>query len=96
MVKVYLILKQIVVMMTLRLTLLVLLIRMNSISFHSLTKNEDVKYPFLISNTDRVDRRGTHWWSILDIHRKKEIFLFDSYGVFRLQNFLIRDDQKNN
>ena len=25
------------------------------------------KYPFLIANTDRSDKQGTHWWSILDI-----------------------------
>ena len=29
------------------------------------------KYPFLIANTDRSDKQGTHWWSILDIYGKK-------------------------
>ena len=42
------------------------------ISFHSLIKNRDVKYLFLISNTDRADRTGTHWWNIPYVHRKKE------------------------
>ena len=32
------------------------------------------KYPFLIANTDRSDKQGTHWWSILDIDRKKRFF----------------------
>ena len=27
-----------------------------------------VKYPFIIMNTDRSDRAGTHWWSFLDLH----------------------------
>ena len=34
-----------------------------------------MKYPFLIVNTDRSDKEGTHWWSILDIDKKK-IFCF--------------------
>ena len=34
-----------------------------------------MKYPFLIANTDRSDKEGTHWWSILDIDKKK-IFCF--------------------
>ena len=34
-----------------------------------------MKYPFLIANTDWSDKHGTHWWSILDIDRKK-IFCF--------------------
>ena len=29
------------------------------------------RYPFLIANTDRSDKEGTHWWSILDINGKK-------------------------
>ena len=29
------------------------------------------KYPFLIASTDRSDKQGTHWWSILDIDGKK-------------------------
>ena len=34
------------------------------------------KYPFLIVNTDRSDKKGTHWWSILDIDGKKIVFAF--------------------
>ena len=26
-----------------------------------------LKYPFLIANTDRSDKGGPHWWSILNI-----------------------------
>ena len=32
------------------------------------------KYPFIISNTDRSDKNGTHWWSILNISSKSELF----------------------
>ena len=34
-------------------------------------KEKDPKYPFMISNTDRSDKDGTHWWNILDLHPKK-------------------------
>ena len=35
-------------------------------------------HPFLIANTDRSDKKGTHWWSILDIDGKKDFLLFNS------------------
>ena len=40
---------------------------------------EGKRYPFLIVNTDRSDKQGTHWWSILDIDRKRDILLFDFF-----------------
>ena len=38
------------------------------------------RYPFIIMNTNCSDKKGTHWWSFLDLHPKKEIFLYDSFG----------------
>ena len=64
------------------------------ISSHSLIKNKHIKYPFSIWTPGRADRPATHCWSILDLHPKMEIFLFDSYGVNSLQNFLLQDDKK--
>ena len=32
-------------------------------------------YSFIIMNTDRSDKEGTHWWSFLDLHTKKIFFL---------------------
>ena len=65
------------------------------ISYHSIIKERSkVKYPFIIMNTDRSDRVGTHWWSFLDLHPKKEIFLFDSFGFEGLKKFIIDDDKK--
>ena len=32
------------------------------------------KYPFVITNTDSGENGGTHWWSILDIKPKTDIF----------------------
>ena len=43
-------------------------------------------------NTDRSDKPGTHWWSFLDLHPKKEIFLFDSFGFTGFTKFIIDND----
>ena len=65
------------------------------ISHHSIMKNKPkVKYPFIIMNTDRSDRSGTHWRSFLDLHQKKDIFLFDSFGFEGLKKFIIDNDKK--
>ena len=65
------------------------------ISYHSIIKDKSkVKYPFIIVNTDRSDRAGTHWWSFLNLHQKKEIFLFDSFGFEGFKKFIIDNDKK--
>ena len=51
------------------------------------------KYPFVIVNTGSSEKGGTHWWSILDIEPKQDIFLFDSFGLDGLKHFIIQDDQ---
>ena len=44
--------------------------------FFDITKMMKGKsYPFLIANTDRSDKNGTHWWSFLEIDGKKGFFL---------------------
>ena len=53
-----------------------------------------IRYPFIIMNTDRSDKKGTHWWSFLDLHPKKEIFLIDSFGFEGFKEFILKDDQK--
>ena len=45
-------------------------------------------------NTDRSDKAGTHWWSFLDLHPRKEIFLFDSFGFEGFSKFIIDNDIK--
>ena len=52
------------------------------------------RYPFIILNTDCSDKKGTHWWSFLDLHRKKEIFLFDNFGFEGFKEFILQDDRK--
>ena len=45
-------------------------------------------------NTDRSDKKGTHWWNFLDLHPKKEIFLFNSFSFEGFKEFIIQDDKK--
>ena len=52
------------------------------------------KFPFIVSNTDRSDKGGTHWWSILNISPKGELLIFDSFGVSGMKHFIVSDDKK--
>ena len=52
------------------------------------------RYPFLTANTDRSDKEGTNWWSILDINGRRDFLLFDSFGIKGLKSFIVQDDQK--
>ena len=52
------------------------------------------QYPFIIMNTDHNDKKGMHWWSFLDLHPEKEIFLFSSFGFDGFKEFLLEDDKK--
>ena len=49
------------------------------------------KYSFIIANTNSSEKGGIHWWSILDIEPKTDIFFFDSFGLDGLKHFIIRD-----
>ena len=52
------------------------------------------KFSFIIANTDASDRLGVHWWSIIDIEPRNDIFFFDSYGIEGLKHFIIQDDRE--
>ena len=56
--------------------------------------SEKGKYPFVIANTGSSEKGGTHWWSILDIEPKTDIFFFDSFGIDGLKHFIVQDDKK--
>ena len=51
------------------------------------------KYPFIIANTDASNKPCVHWWSILDIEPRNDIFFFDSFGLDGLKHFIIQDDK---
>ena len=52
------------------------------------------KYLFIIANTDAINKKGTHWWSILNIEPRNELFFFDSFGLDGLKHFIIQDNKK--
>ena len=60
------------------------------ISFHNMISESIPKYPFVIMNTDRSDKKGTNWYSFFDVHPKKEIFTFDSLVSEVLRNSLYK------
>ena len=64
------------------------------IDFKTILKENDVKYPFIIMNTARVNTNGVHWWTILNIEPKKHSFLFDSYGFKGFIVFILRDNKQ--
>ena len=51
-------------------------------------------YPFIIMNMDGSNKNGMHWWNFLNLHPRKEIFLFDSFGFEGFKEFMINDDRK--
>ena len=44
------------------------------INHSAMIKEKKGKYPFLIANTDDSSEKGTHWWSILNIEPRNELF----------------------
>ena len=50
------------------------------IAFHQLITEKRRSYPFNIMNTDRSNKKCTHWWIVLEFHNRKTLFLFDSFG----------------
>ena len=51
------------------------------INFYEIIKKRNGKYHFAIFNTDELNKPGTHWWSFMEIHPKKNLLLFDSLGL---------------
>ena len=62
------------------------------ISFHNMISESGARYPFVIVNTDRSDKK--HCWSFFDLHPRKEIFMFDSFDYEGFKEFLMQNDQK--
>ena len=56
-------------------------------------KEENVKYPFAIFNTDKENEPGVHWWSFIDIYPKSNLFLLDSFGIEGFKLFIVNNDQ---
>lgn len=52
------------------------------------------EYLFIIMNIDRVDKKGTNWWSFSDLHQKKEVVLLDSFRFGSFKEFITKDSEK--
>ena len=63
------------------------------INFCRSNKKKGSLYLFVISNANRSSQLGTHWWSILDIHPSKQLFLFDSYDFTGFKTLMIHDNK---
>ena len=67
--------------------------------FPSNYMNRFINYSAMIEekrekNTDANNIKGTHWWSILNIEPKNELFFFDSFGLDGLKHFILQDGRK--
>ena len=68
---------------------------MNKFIDHAAMISESGKFRFVITNTDPDDKPGVHWWSILDIEPKNDIYIFfNTFGTEGLKHFIIQDDKK--
>ena len=61
-------------------------------NFYDTIKERRAKYLFAIFNTDRENKPGTHWWSFLDIHLRKDL-LFDSFRFTGFKQFIVDNDE---
>ena len=64
-------------------------------TFHRMMTETGACYPFIIMNRDYSDKKGTYWQSFLDLHPKKEIFLFDSFGFEGFKIFYCKTIEKH-
>ena len=63
-------------------------------NFYEIKKWKKGKYPFAVFNTDNHNQSGTHGLSFMDIHPKKNLFLFDRLGIEGFKIFIVNNDQK--
>ena len=64
------------------------------INFQNIIKEKRAKYyPFVIFNTNTENKPGTHWRSFLDIHPKKYLLLFHSFGFTGFKQFIVDNDK---
>ena len=64
------------------------------IDYETMASDKKGKYPFIIANTDSSDKSSTHWWSIMDIESRADLFIIDSFSEDGLKSFIIQDDKK--
>ena len=60
----------------------------------AMIEDKEGKYPFIMANTDSDDKKGVHWWSVLNIEPRNDLLFFDSFGLDGLKEFIVTDDKK--
>ena len=65
------------------------------ITFHSMMTEMGALYPFIFINTDCSDKKGTLWWSFLDLNPKKEIFYLTVLVLKVSKNFYCKMMEKH-
>ena len=61
-----------------------------------MNKRKGSHYLFMILNTDRRNLPGTHWWSILNIYPKKQLFSFIEQDDGDIINKILYNTKKFN
>ena len=69
---------------------------MNKFINHAAMISDKGKFPFIIANADSSEIPGVHWWSILDIEPRNDIFFFLFFRSRRSKTFYYPRRQKNN
>ena len=67
---------------------------MNKFIDHASMISSKGKYPFIIANNDSSEKTGVHWWSILDIEPKTDIYFFDFFDLDGLKHFSVQYDKQ--
>ena len=62
--------------------------------FHDILMESGASYPFVIVNINRAVKKGTYWWSFLDLHLKKGIFFVDSFEFTGFKEFIMNGNKK--
>ena len=60
----------------------------------AMIEDKEGKYPFIMANTDSDDKKGVHWWSVLNIEPRNDLLFFDSFGLDGLKESIVTDDKK--
>ena len=60
----------------------------------AMIEDKEGKYSFMIANTDSDDKKGVHWWSVLNIEPRNDLLFFDSFGLDGLKEFIVTGDKK--
>ena len=58
-------------------------------NFQKILKTEKALHAFIIMNTNRKNKPGTHWQSFLNIDPKNKLLLFDSSGFQGFKVFIL-------